>query len=416
MLTWIKIAARNLLRNRRRSLFTILAIAIGFAAVNALGGFTAYVFTSLQDGYIYAQANGHLTIFKQGFLREGKLNPSKYLLSENEVATINDVVREHSEVVVVTPQLHISGLLSNGDVSTIFIAAGRVPSDIRKINSGATGMIGRMRLFTGKQLEDDVSYAIGLSTGLAEQLNFKIGSTPVAMTGTVSGQVNALDTEVFQLFEAPVEALEDKLMLVPLSFAQSLYDTTSVDRLTLLLGHTDQTEPMRALLARELAQRGVRVEIKAWKELSTFYVKVKEMFDIIFMFMFVIVFAIVVMSVVNTVSMAIMERTREIGTLRALGMKRYGVTRLFACESMMLGLFGSALGIILTLVTWSAVKLTEPTWVPPQISRRVPLEVYLVPEYLGYCLLLLVTLSLVAASLPARKAARMEIADALGHI
>lgn len=89
----------------------------------------------------------------------------------------------------------------------------------------------------------------------------------------------------------------------------------------------------------------------------------------------VIVFAIVVMSVVNTVSMAIMERTREIGTLRALGMKRYGVTRLFACESMMLGLFGSALGIILTLVTWSAVKLTEPTWVPPQISRRVPLEV-----------------------------------------
>ena len=121
------------------------------------------------------------------------------------------------------------------------------------------------------------------------------------------------------------------------------------------------------------------------------------------------------MSVINTVSMAIMERTREIGTLRALGLKRRGIERLFAMESMFLGIIGSVLGIILTLVAWAAIMTLKPTWVPPQIASRIPLEVYLVPEYMAFSLVSLVVLSLLAASLPARKAARMQIVSALGH-
>lgn len=414
-MTWLKLAIRNLFRNRRRSLFTILAIGLGFAAVNILGGFTAYIFTSLKDSFIYVQGNGHLTLFKAGFLQDGKIDPTQYLLEEREIGRIQEILRRHPEVVVATPQLHISGLLSNGKVSTIFIAAGRVPSDIRTINRHAHGMVGRIQLFNGKPLEDGIVYGVGLSKGLAEQLKLELGSDAVAMAPTVSGQVNALDAQVFQLFDAPAEALEDKLMLVPLGFAQSLYDTTSVDRLTVLLGDTEQTEPMRARLAQELAAAGLKLEIKTWDELSTFYTKVKQMFDVIFLFTFLIVFTIVVMSVINTVGMAIMERTKEIGTLRALGFKRRGIVGLFAAESMLLGLFGSILGVILTMLTWSGIALLKPTWIPPQITRRVPLEVYLVPDYMIYSILLLVVLSLFAASLPARKAARMEIVKALGH-
>src|SRR5215831_18968436 len=81
MFTWFKIACRNLGKNRRRSLFTIMAIGLGFAAVNVFGGFTSYIFASLRDSYIYAQANAHLTIFKTGFLAAGKLDPLGYLLS-----------------------------------------------------------------------------------------------------------------------------------------------------------------------------------------------------------------------------------------------------------------------------------------------------------------------------------------------
>ena len=414
-MTWIKLALRNLFRNYRRSLFTILAICLGFAAVNVLGGFTAYIFTNLRDSFIYLQANGHLTVFKSGFLKEGKLDPTRYVLDETEAKLIEEISRRHSEVLVVTPQLNISGLLSNGRVSTIFLAAGRVPSDVRIITSHARGMLDSLQQFTGKQLEDDVIYGVGLSRGLAEQFGFDIGSNPIVMASTVSGQVNALDTQVFQLFDSPNEALDDKLMLVPLKFAQALYDTSSVDRINILLDRTDLTETMRARLAQDFANAGLLVEIKAWNELNPFYTKVRRMFEVIFLFTFLIVLAIVVMSVVNTVSMAIMERTREIGTLRALGLKRHGIVRLFAMESMLLGIVGSVLGIILTLVVWLAIAGFEPTWVPPQIARRVPLEVYLVPEYMTFSLISLVVLSLLATSLPARKAARMEIVSALAH-
>ena len=188
-----------------------------------------------------------------------------------------------------------------------------------------------------------------------------------------------------------------------------------MDRITVLLNRTEQTEPMRARLAQEFADLGLQLEIKSWNELSTFYTKVKRMFDVIFLFTFLIVFTIVVMSVINTVSMAIMERTREIGTLRALGFQRRGIVGLFAVESMLLGALGSVLGIILTMLTWSGIAVFKPTWVPPQIAYPVPLEVYLVPDYMVYSILSMVTLSLLAASLPARKAARMEIVSALGH-
>ena len=85
MKTWIKIAFRNLLKNRRRSLFTILAIGLGFAAVNLFGGFTSYMFTNLEDSYIYAQANAHITIFKKDFLTKGKLDPVAFLLAQEEI-------------------------------------------------------------------------------------------------------------------------------------------------------------------------------------------------------------------------------------------------------------------------------------------------------------------------------------------
>jgi putative ABC transport system permease protein len=416
VVAWIKIAFRNLCKNRRRSLFTICAIGLGFAAVNIFGGFTAYVSTSLRDGYIYAQASGHLTLFKKGFLTHGKLDPGRYLLSPDEVQTVQEIVRGFAEVVLVTPQLCISGLLSNGEVSTIFIAMGHVPTDIHAIKSRAQGMLGRLNLFTGKPLEDNTTYGVGLSTGLAALLRLDIGANAIAMAPTLDGQINALDVQVFQLFEFLVDAFNDKVMLVPLTFAQALYDTSAVDRLTILLRDTQSTIPMQTSLMQAFAQRGLEVEVKTWEELSVFYARVKDMFNVIFVFLAVIVLVIAVMIIVNTVGMAVMERIREIGTLRALGVKRHGIVRLFAIESTMLGLLGSLFGLGVTLLSWLLVHILAPTWIPPVIGQRVPLEVHLIPIYMVMSLFCFVILSVYAAILPARRAAYQGIVEALGHV
>jgi putative ABC transport system permease protein len=418
MTTWVRFAGANLLRNRRRSFYTIMAIAMGYAAVNIFGGFTVYIFKNLGDSFVYVQASGHLTVFKNGFLTEGRIDPLKYQIDQGEMEIIRRTCRSIPQISLTTPQLQIMGLLTNGSVSTIFIGNGRIPSDTNKIKIRAGGMLARMghKFYTGRMLEDSISHGAGLSFGLAEKLHLSIGSDVIAMAPTVDGRVNALDMEVFQTFSVPVEELNDKVVETPLQFAQSLYDTDNVDRMTILLEDDRNVDLVKEKLQHELDKHNVDMEVKSWQEQNPFYTKVKKMFDVIFIFVFIIVFIISVTSVVNTLSMSVIERTREIGTLRALGLKRSGIVRLFAMESAMLGILGGALGFVITTAICSLVKIWQPHWMPPNIVVSIPLEVYLVPSYLGATFLFLVLLSAVVAVLPARKAAGKRIVDALGHV
>jgi putative ABC transport system permease protein len=137
---------------------------------------------------------------------------------------------------------------------------------------------------------------------------------------------------------------------------------------------------------------------------------------VIFTFLFVIVLVIVVLTVVNTISMAVMERTREIGTLRSLGLRRRGVVTLFAAESLLLAILGSLAGLVLTLAAWLGVHLGEPMWYPPTIAIGIPIELHLVPRYMLVTLVLLMILAVLAAFFPSRRAARMNVVDALGHV
>ena len=410
------IAIRNLFKNRRRSANAVLAIALGFAAVNVFGGFTRYINASLRDSFIYSQGNGHLTVFREGFLESALRDPAGYLLDQDLADSVTALIETRPEVILVTPQLYVSGMLSNGTASTIFFASGRIPSDLFAIMGGAKGMLGRLVCHFGEPLRDEVDYGIAVSTGLAAILNLDLGSRVIALSSTVDGQVNALDAEVFQTFESPVELLNDKFLIVPLEFARSLYDTRGADRLTVVLAKTEQTAAVRARLERDFAERGLPLEIKSWEEMSLMYRKVRTMFDIIFAFLFVIVLVISLMSVINTINMAVMERIREIGTLRALGMRRTRIVSLFAVESGVLGVAGSVVGVGFTLLAWGVVKILGPTWVPPMITNRIPLEIHLVPEYLLTSFVFLLALSVGAACFPARRAAREGIVDALGHV
>ena len=416
-MVWFKIALRNIHKNVRRSLFTTLAIGVGFAAVNMFGGFQAYVFQGLRDAVIYAQAQGHISIFKKNFPdTQSKNDPAKRLITPAEKQAVREEISGYPEVMLMTEQIRISGLLSNGDISTVFIATGRVPSETQFMRRQARGIIGMIKLFNGEALKDDMEYGIGTSSGLAEKLNSKIGSDIIVMGPTVDGQINAMDAKILQLFESPAEELNDKYVIVPLAFAQALYNTDGVDEILLMLKNTDESDIIKARLNKAFEDKGINLVAKTWEEIAPFYTKVKDMFVVIFWFLFTIVLIIVVMSVINTMSMAVMERIKEVGTIRAMGVKQKGILKQFAMESALLSCFGSLFGIGLTAIGWAIVKIVEPTWVPPHITIRVPIEVYIVPYYMVTTACILVLLSLIAAVFPARKAARMNIVDALGHV
>jgi putative ABC transport system permease protein len=409
---WIKIALRNILKNRRRSFVTLTAIAFGFAAVSLFRGYTNNTYEGLRRSAIRGEGLGHLTIYKAGWLDKAHQDPRAYMLTPAEIEKITALAKADRHVLLTTPQLYVSGLVSNGRTSNIFLAKGVVPDDFRKI----TGVMADRRTMQGEDLRQDAPYAVLMARKLAKQLNIAPQNDAVIMAATLDGQMNALDIRVSGTYDTGSEATNDKYMLLPYQYAQTLYDTDRADHLVVLLDHWKYTETVRRNLEQALASSNLPCEIKTWKELSLFFNKVKAMFDMIFLFIFIIVLIIVVMSTINTMGMSVVERTREIGTLRVLGLKRRGVSFLFAMEGAILGLLGCGVGAALNVLAWAAIGLAGPSYVPPGMSSAVPLIVDLLPNAMLRLTLFLTLLSIAAAIFPARRAARMGIVDALGHV
>ena len=416
----IKLALRGLLRNRRRSAMTLLAIALGFAAISLFAGYTHNVYTGLARQSIHGALLGHLTLSKRGMRKEGKLNPELYMLSADEVARITAILKSEAHVKLVAPRLSLSGLISNGRASTIFIAEGISPKAMQQLQEEMlTEEEKRSDKFAAniKKLNPEHPENSLLSYGLAEMLHLKQGDQASLLSNTLSGQANALDITVDGMFNTGNAGSNDKYAFMTLSLAQTLYDTPgAADRLTVLLDDAAQTETMRDRLQEKLRGAGFDIEIKTWQELSDFYNQVHNMFDMIFGFIFSIVLTVVVMSVANSMGMTVVERTREIGTLRAIGLKRSGVVRLFTAESLMLSLIGCLVGLLLTLGVRYGINFADISYTPPNSASAVPLLVDIDLNRMIFTFTLMLVVGTLAAYLPARRAAKQAIIDALGHV
>lgn len=409
MLNFIKLGIRNIFKNRRRSFVTVLAVALGFTAINLFAGYISNVYQGLADQAIHGERLGHLTIMRRGLMTQGKLEPEKYLFSGADLARLRALVAKDPAVQLTTPRLAVSGIISNGRASTIFIGDGMVPAD-------AVALRGSFRPDRGAQLSPGWLSRAAFGAELADILHLRAGDTAVVVAPTIEGMTNALDLEVGATYNTGNAGTNDKFILMPLAFGQRLLDFDGADRLTVLLTDRQETQAAQARLGRALADAGFDIEIKSWLELSSFYKQVKGLFDMIFTFIFAIVVVIVLMSIVNTMSMAVMERTREIGTLRSLGMRRRDIVWLFSIEGVLLVMLGVVAGLLLAVAVGKIVNLSNISYIPPNNSDAVRLRVDLNSVVMLMTFLFLALVGLIAALLPARKGARMAIVDAMGHV
>jgi len=420
MKNMIKLALRGLMRNRRRSLVTLLAIAFGFAAIVLFAGYTHNVYDGLGRQSIHGEMLGHLTLYKKGMRTEGKLDPERYLLTAQEVTAITKLIREEEHVKMVAPRLGMSGLVSNGRASTIFIAEGIEPEAVIKLREGSltetekkSGMFDNMKM----RLDPERPEVVSLSEGLVEMLHLKEGEQAQVLVNTLSGQANAADIVLGKAFNTGNAGSNDKFAFVSLALARTLLDAEGrAQRLTILLDEESRTEAMRNSLQAKLTAAGFEVEILTWQDLSDFYNQVHGMFDMIFGFIFNIVLTVVIMSVANSMGMTVIERTREIGTLRAIGLKRSGVIRLFTMESMLLTMIGCVTGLLIALLVRWGVNLANISYVPPNSASPVPLLIDLDLVRTVFTFILMALVGTLAAYMPARRAAKKDIIDALGHV
>lgn len=409
---WIKIAFRNIIKSKRRTMVTLIATGFGFASIALFQGYIHNIYEGLRASAIHGSGIGHLTVYAKGWENHGKSDPDTYMIPARNIKKITQIALENSHITLATPRLSISGLVSNGRNSTIFIATGVIPEHERAIK----GEFYDYRPITGKPLDSKNEFGVEMAQGLAKHLELVPGSDGVVMGSTFEGQMNALDINVLGTYNTGVADTNNKFIKVPFSFAQSFYDTKKADSIVILLDHWKHTDLIKLQLTDMLASSGIEVEIKTWKQLSVFYKSVRNMFDMIFLFIFVIVFVIVIMSTTNTMGMAVVERTREIGTLRALGLKRRGVSLLFAAEGGLLGLAGSLFGLLMHTFVWAVISYFQPSYTPPGNTTPVELAVNFLPSSIIQLILFMTFLALISAIVPARRAARQNVVNSLTHV
>ena len=156
------------------------------------------------------------------------------------------------------------------------------------------------------------------------------------------------------------------------------------------------------------------LEVARWDELSDFYGKAVELYDQQFGVLRLIILLMVLLSVTNSVNMTLFERTREFGTLLALGDKPKTVFRLIMLESVVLGVLGAFFGIVvgcLAAMIISAIGIPMPP--PPNANIGYTAFIRLVPAEIALSGLIGLLATCLAAVLPARRASRLKVVEAL---
>lgn len=466
----VSLAWRNLLRNRRRSLMTLFAMVLGLMAVLLFGGYIRDINFALQSDFV--RLTGHLQIQHKDYFRFGSGNPSAYGIARYQrvVDLVNRDPVLAPMLAVVTPTLQFGGIAGNfaaGVSRTVFVVGTvvadqnrmrdwndyglrRLPRPLALSSTAAdtavigTGVARVLQLCAPLAVADCAADSTRTDTTRAEAAGAAlpadisaladIGKAPATaraadaaprieiLAAKAGGAPNVAAVNVLRAEFQGIKELDDAYVGLHLSQAQKLVFGAAPPQVTAIALQLHHTADLPAAQARlqELLTTTLKDEplgLVDYETLNPFYGQTLAMFVAIFGFISVLIGAIVLFTVTNTMSMTVVERTAEIGTLRAIGLRRSGIRALFVTEGLMLGGFGALLGVAAALVAAGVINQLGLTWVPPGRIEPVPLAVRLAGEnaMMAAASIGLIVVAALSAILPAARASRLNIVDALRH-
>ncbi len=409
MAKFLLLAFRNIFRNRRRTLMILFMVGGGVAGLLLAGGYFAFMTHGLRESTIN-NGLGHMQIFTVAHFNRDEVRVLDTGIDNwRQVAT---TVKTGGHVRGVAPRIDFYGMVSNGTKAAGFMGSAVDPD--AEMSLGFTSHISSGRDLDAKP-GGEVEALIG--AGLAKSMNVNLGDGLTVLAMTSDGALNGVDVQIVGIINSGVAELDARYLRITLPAAQRLLQSDRVTNLVVGLDSTDNTDRVAAELAPRLRGLPQQLVLKKWIDLATYYKQVNTMFNGIFLFMGVIVFFMVLMSSVNTLLMTMFERTREIGTMLAMGTPRAWIVALFMLEATLLGTMGAIVGVVAgnllgALLNVSGLHLPP----PPGYTLPMPFMVLHVPaQMIGSSLLVIVSMAL-ASILPAIRASRLQIAEALSHV
>lgn len=460
MITDLTIALRSLLRNRRRTLTTLAAVIVGAVAVMIFGGFAKAISLGLETGI--ARQDGHLHIYARDYLDYGAANPTDYAIDRpgTVIALLHSDPEIARHLVVATPVMRLAGIAGNfqAGVSKTFLGVGLVPADAARMAAwdgyrlGGRGEIWDLRadapetaivgVGMGRMLAlcdalkiagcQDRPPAVGSGAADAEILDLaaNLADTKAEpadprpqldlLAATGKGMPNVVSVRVAATHRHSIRALDDALVGLHLTQAQRLlYGGADKATAIILQLTTLKVAPqVKARIEARLKDAGLDLEVRGIGEFNPNFDLIRGMFGAIFLFVSIVVGIVVLFTVANTMTMSVMERIGEVGTLRALGVRRSGIRRQFLIEGLLIGVIGATLGVICGAALAELINAAGLSWHPPSDSKRLPLVLLplagaTLPVGLWLGMILVTSLS---SLLPANRAAKLTIVDAIRHV
>jgi putative ABC transport system permease protein len=421
-----KLALRNLARHRRRNLVTGAAIALGYAGLVLLVGYAIRVERLIRTSSVYLQHRGHLAVYAKGGLVRAQARPSEYALAPGAQERIVAALRDDPRVERVGRFLQGTGLAGNGTQSYPFRALG-VELELERWIVTHPDVVGHvsdvLRPRAGRHLADaaDAESPVAIATRLQRFLQVGPGDAEpfVQLAGrTHDGSFGATDAQVVGVFQGTSTEDDKSGLVAGLGTLQALYDT---DRATyvaaFLRDHREAHAVAREVEAR-LARAGLAVSVYPFDDRTAnpYYAGTMGFLASLVGFIVILVANVVALSVLNAMTLAALERTREMGTFRALGFTRRQLTALFLREAAALTALAIGAGAVAALAVAGAVNLSDLRFEPPGVGGKI--QLLITPNLAAFAApaALLLALSLAATWIAVRRKARTRVSALIAEV
>jgi putative ABC transport system permease protein len=404
----VALALRNLLRQKRRAILMGAVVAFGFAAFALAGGFMAQSFETLKEGTI--RTVGQLQIVDRRALAGNEESTLEFGI--RDAAKARAIASKDPDVSAALPRVEFVGLASNGSRSIPFLGLGVDPDP----EAAATYV--RELIVSGSYLSGDGGDGVVLGTGLASALGVKKGDRITLLATTPDGSLNAVDGVIVGLADVTIKELNDRYLVAGIGLVARLLETPeTISKLVIFLKPGSDENGAAARLEKALVAAGYPIAIRHWRELAAFYEQVKLLYIGIFGFVGAVLVVIVILSAAIVMTMSVTERTREIGTLRAIGTRPSGILKMFLAEALAIAVLGCAAGALFALVVRAGLNASGIMLPPPPgATHGMPIHVrFYALAYAAGLAAMILTMS-IAAYFPARRASRISIVEALAHV
>lgn len=402
---FLKLAARGLARNRRRSLITLIAIAVGLAGLVFLWGYVGGINRQM-IGNVTSYLTGHLEVHRQGYHDD----PTLDLAFAGPTALATRLVA-NGAVAAIAPRVEGRALASGPEKSRGVLVVGVDPQRERDVTTLARA------IRQGRYLAANDPEGIVLGARLAEILHVSVNDEVVLVTQAADGSIGAGRYHVRGIFNSGINLIDGQYVFLTLSGAQELFALEG--RVTTLAARLDDLEHLSTAQAALAHEFGPGYEVLGWERLLPALAGDVEFHEMLTYIILFCVFVVVTLGLANTILMGVMERTHEFGVMLALGTAPGQIARIVLHEAVLLGLAGVVIGdaIGLGVVVWFGGQGIDMSRYAQAVQMMPGLTGIVYPHIGGGELLvlsLLVFATTLAASLyPAWKAAALVPVEAI---